>query len=85
MKKVVLSIVVLVISLSAVAKPSQPNVKRVAEGLDIVYLKVACPFIGGTIQVFDAKGELIHTEKVTRHKLIVDFYAEPSGEYTISV
>ncbi len=85
MKKIMLSVFALVVGLSAIARPSHPTVKKVAEGMDIVYLKISCPLIGGSIEVYNSSGELMHSEKVTRHKVIVDFYAEPSGEYTISV
>jgi len=41
--------------------------------------------IGAEIDVQDSTGQVIFTTTVTEHKLIVDFYAEPSGEYTIVV
>lgn len=85
MKKVMIAVVFLVTVMSANANAPHNGVKRVAEGMDIVYLKVTCPMIGASIFVYNAQGEMIHTEVVRKRKVIVDFYAEPSGEYTIKV
>lgn len=66
------------------AKPATP-VKVVSKTMDVVYFKVACDMIGATIEITDGNGNVIYTTKVTDNKVLVDFYAEPSGEYTIHV
>lgn len=85
MKKVLLALAALMMSVGVFAKKDQPALRKVSERLDIVYLKVSCPMLGGTIEVYNAAGLLIHSQTITGHKVIVDFYAEPSGNYTIQV
>jgi hypothetical protein len=85
MKKMMLISAVMLISAAALAgKPDNP-VKVVSMKNDVVYLKVSCGMIGAAINIYDAKGNMIHTTRVTDKKVIVDFYAEPSGSYTIHV
>ncbi|HEY9005900.1 hypothetical protein [Ohtaekwangia sp.] len=52
---------------------------------DIFYFKVSHEFIGATVQVFSADGQLLMTEEITRHKALIDFYYEKAGEYTIRI
>jgi hypothetical protein len=86
MKKMML-IPALALLMSAAAFASKPEnpVKVVSKKLDVVYFKVSCEFIGGSMAVYDQNGKMIHTERVNDRKVIVDFYAEPSGSYTIRV
>lgn len=65
-------------------KPGSP-VKVVSKAMDVVYFKVSADMIGASIEVYDANGKLIDSTTVTDNKVIVDFFAEPSGEYTIHV
>lgn len=77
----------LVLMMSVVAfagKPEDP-VKVVSRKMDVVYFKVSSEMIGASMEVFDSNGKMIHSEKVTDKKVLVDFYAEPSGVYTIHV
>ena len=76
---------VLMMSASAFANKPGAHVKVVSKTMDVVYFKVSCDMIGASMEVYDANGTMIHTEKVTDKKVIVDFYAEPSGVYTIHV
>ena len=88
MKKMMLiPALVLVMSFSASAKqnPNTSPVKVVSTSHDIVYFKVAAEMVGASIEVYDNDGKLIHSEKITDKKVLVDFYAEPSGSYTIHV
>jgi hypothetical protein len=86
MKKVMMmAAVVLTVSVSAFAGKPVPAVKVVSKSMDVVYFKVGCEMMGATIEVTDANGNVILTSKVTDKKVIVDFYAEPSGSYTIHV
>lgn len=86
MKKVItIAALVLVATTAAFAAQPSNSVKVVSKQKDVVYFKVNCAMIGATIEVSDAKGNVIYNSKVTDHKVLVDFYAEPSGEYTIHV
>lgn len=76
----------LVLSVSASAFASKPSsIKVVSKNMDVVYFKVSCDMIGAEIEIHDATGNVILTTTVTDKKVLVDFYAEPSGEYTIVV
>jgi len=85
MKKLMI-IAALVLSVSTsvfAAKPS--NVKVLSKNMDVVYLKVSSDMIGAQIDIMDSTGNVIHVANITDKKVIIDFYAEPSGEYTIVV
>jgi hypothetical protein len=86
MKKLMI-IAALVLSVSASAFASKPSngVKVLSTNMDVVYLKVSCDMIGAEIEIHDEKGNVIFTASVTEKKVLIDFYAEPSGEYTIVV
>jgi hypothetical protein len=86
MKKMIL-IPALVLMWSAAAfatKPENP-LKVVSRKMDVLYFKVSSELIGASMEVYDQNGKMIYNEKVTDHKVLVDFYAEPSGVYTIHV
>lgn len=86
MKKMMLiPALVLMLSAAAFANKPQDPLKVVSTKLDVVYFKVSCELIGASMEVLDQTGKVIYTEKVTDHKVLVDFYAEPSGVYTIHV
>lgn len=85
MKKTMLIPALVLMSVAAfAAKPENP-VKVVSRKMDVLYFKVSCQMIGASMEVFDSSGKMIHTEKIKDHKVIIDFYAEPSGAYTVHV
>ena len=86
MKKVmIISALVLSVVVSAFSKDSETGVKVLATKMDVVYFKISCHLIGATIEVRDETGKVIASEVVLEKKVIVDFFAEPSGNYTIHV
>jgi hypothetical protein len=85
MKKIAMIVLVLMVGAAAYAKKPGNPVKVVSKTMDVVYFKVSADMIGASIEVYDANGKMIDSTTVTDHKVIVDFYAEPSGEYTIHV
>jgi hypothetical protein len=66
------------------SKPENP-VKVVSRTLDVLYFKVSTDMIGANMEVYDETGKMILSEKVTDKKVLLDFFAEPSGTYTIRV
>jgi hypothetical protein len=84
-KMMMIAAVVLTFSASAFATKPAHLVKVVSKQMDVVYFKVSCDMIGADIEVLDDNGNVIYSAKVTDHKVLVDFYAEPSGSYTIHV
>lgn len=85
MKKLMI-IAALVLSVSSSVFAASPSpVKVISKNMDVVYLKVSCEMIGAEIEIQDWTGKVIHSENVTDKKVLIDFYAEPSGEYTIVV
>jgi hypothetical protein len=85
MKKILIPALMMIVSVAAFAKKAPAPVKVVSRTMDVVYFKVSCEMIGASIEVMDADGNTILSSKVTDKKVIVDFYAEPSGSYTIHV
>ena len=83
-KLMILAALVLSVSSSVFAASPSP-VKVISKSMDVVYLKVSCEMIGAEIEIHDWTGAVIHTVNVTEKKVLIDFYAEPSGEYTIVV
>ena len=75
-----LAAVVMMISTVAFAKNP---VKVMSKSNDVVYFKVASSMVGASMVVFDETGKMIYSAVLTGKKTIVDFYAEPSGSYTI--
>lgn len=75
----------LMMSVAAFASKPENPVKVVSRKMDVVYFKVSCEMIGASMEVVDENGKVIFTDKVTDKKVLVDFYAEPSGLYTIHV
>lgn len=85
MKKIVI-LAALVLSMSASAFAIKPaTVKVVSRNCDLVYFKVSEDMIGADIAIHDSMGHVIHTTNITDKRVIVDFYAEPSGDYKIVV
>jgi hypothetical protein len=83
MKKMML-VALVMMSASVFAKTPHP-VKVVSKAHDVVYFKVAVEMVGASVEVYDETGKMIYSDKVAGKKMIVDFYAEPSGSYTIHV
>jgi len=84
MKKIVLTVLVVLMSAAAFAKHDN-HVRVLSMKMDVVYFKVGCELIGASMDVYNEAGVLIFSQTVTDHRVIVDFYAEPSGVYTIHV
>jgi hypothetical protein len=84
MKKMMLVALVMMVSASVFAKNPHP-VKVVSKSKDVVYFKVTSSMVGASMVIYDETGNVIHSAVVTGKKMIVDFYAEPSGSYTIHV
>lgn len=60
-------------------------VKVISTARDIFYFKVCESMIGASIKVYDHDGKLLVSEEVVHHKVIVDFYGEPAGNYKIVI
>jgi hypothetical protein len=83
MKKLSLSVIFFISCIASQANNKRPPVSVLSINSDIFYFKVAKSFIGATVEVFGAEGELKLSDKVNRHKAIIDFYEESAGKYTI--
>ena len=82
---VIIAALVLSVSASAFASKPSSNVKVLSTNMDVVYMKVSSEMMGAEIEIKDSTGKVIFTTNVTEKKVLIDFYAEPSGEYTILV
>lgn len=84
MKKIMMVALVMMVSASVFAKNPQP-VKVISKLKEVVYFKVNSTMIGASMEVYDANGHMIFSDKVSSKKMLVDFFTEPSGSYTIHV
>ncbi|HEX8061121.1 MAG TPA: hypothetical protein VF473_09315 [Cyclobacteriaceae bacterium] len=84
MKKVMLVALVMMVSASVLSKNTHP-VKVLSTAKEVVYFKVSPEMIGAIMEVYDENGHMIYNDTVTSKKMIVDFYAEPTGSYTIHI
>jgi hypothetical protein len=83
MKKMLM--VALVMMSASVFAKNPHHVKVISKMNEVVYFKVDNSMVGAFIEIYDNNGALIHSDKVTGKRMIVDFYAEPSGSYKIHV
>ena len=84
MKKMMMVALVMMVSGSVLAN-NPAAVKVLSKAKDVVYFKVSCEMVGASLVIYDEAGNVIHSDVVTGKKMIVDFYAEPSGSYKIHV
>ncbi len=85
MKNLIIIAALVIVATSSAFASKPATVKVVSKSHDLVYLKVSEDMIGAEIEIQDWTGKVIHTVTVTDKKVILDFYAEPSGEYTVIV
>jgi hypothetical protein len=52
---------------------------------DLFYFKVDKLFIGAVVEVYSSTGDLVLTQTVTRHKMLIDFYEKQPDAYTIKI
>ncbi|HTF18879.1 MAG TPA: hypothetical protein VK658_12445 [Chryseolinea sp.] len=52
---------------------------------DLFYFRVDKAFIGAVVEVYASSGDLVSTQTVTHHKMLIDFYDKSKGEYTIKI
>jgi hypothetical protein len=60
-------------------------VKVISTKRDIFYFKVEKEFVGALIEVFDKHGNKVIEQHIDKKKVIVDFYYDQPGKYTIRV
>src|SRR5678809_1055035 len=60
-------------------------VKVLSTKADIFYFKIDKDFIGALLEVFDENGNKILEQKVDKRKVLVDFYYDQPGEYSIKI
>ena len=52
---------------------------------DLFYFKVDKAFIGAQVEVYSSSGELIFTDTIRHHKMLIDFYDKEEDNYTIRI
>lgn len=88
MKKAMVLVVVLVMMVQgafASSNQSVDGIRVISEKMDVFYFKVSEELVGASIEVIDPNGKQILVDQVDNRKVLIDFYAEPSGEYTIHI
>src|SRR5262245_27744242 len=61
------------------------TVKVIATKMDIMYLKVSAAYVGGSLVVFDNGGHKIMESHLDSKKIVVDFFNEVAGDYTVHI
>lgn len=69
---------------SGMAKAHRP-VSILAVRNDLFYFKVDKLFIGAVVEVYSSSGDLVLTQTVTRHKMLIDFFERQPDAYTIKI
>jgi len=69
---------------SGLAKAHRP-VSVLAVRNDLFYFKVDKLFIGALVEVYSSTGDLVLTQTVTRHKMLIDFFERQPDTYTIRI
>ena len=83
MKNLSLSVLFLSCCFCLQANAKRPPVSVISMNSNIFYFKVDKSFIGATVEVYGAEGELKLSSKISHHKAIIDFYEENAGKYKI--
>lgn len=52
---------------------------------DLFYFKVDKAFIGAVVEVYASSGELIFSDTIRHHKMLIDFYDRKEDDYTIRI
>ena len=52
---------------------------------DLFYFKVDKAFIGARVEVYASSGELIFTDTIRHHKMLIDFFDKGEDNYTIKI
>jgi hypothetical protein len=66
-------------------KPNESLISVISVDREIFYFRVAKQLLGGTVDVYDQQGLVVHSEKVIKKKMIVDFFHREAGTYTIKI
>jgi len=83
MKKIILTACILIAGISTVTVAKDKKPVQAIWRMDIYYFKVAKEFLGADLEIYSAEGEKLFTQKVSRRKILVDFYYENPGRYII--
>ena len=60
-------------------------VKVISTKREIFYFKVDKDFVGALVEVFDKQGNKVIEQHIEKRKVIVDFFYDQPGVYTIRV
>jgi hypothetical protein len=52
---------------------------------DVFYFKIDKVFLGGVVEVYNAKGVMIASNELVERKMLIDFFEVPAGQYVIKI
>ena len=81
----ILSIVLLLITITASARHADDNSKSSHRYKNIFVIKTDKKFLGAKVEIISAEGNLITSQQLERRKVVIDFGAVKYGTYTIKV
>ena len=62
---------------------SKGPVQMLSSRMDVFYFKIDKTFIGAQLEIYSAEGVQLYSEKITRRKVLIDFYYEDAGKYIV--
>ena len=87
MKKITSLLFFFIVASVAFAKegPGDPAVSVISTMNDVFYFKIDKEFVGASVEVYNAKDELIIAKVIPDRRSIIDFYYQDPGKYTIKI
>jgi hypothetical protein len=77
---------VLLVACSAMGALGDPGpVKVLSTKRDIFYFKVDKEMVGAMLEVFDKHGTKVIEQRIDKRKVLVDFYYDQPGKYSIRI
>jgi hypothetical protein len=85
MKALVMMTLVIGLAATVTAQDKDHKVTVLSNRMDILYLKVSEAYVGGSVTVIDTTGTEVMTTIVSGKKILVDFFSQVSGNYTVRI
>ena len=62
-----------------------PQIHILADKMSVFYFRVDKALLGAVLEVTDSNGTVLISQTITNRKVLVDFFYESAGNYTIKI